>query len=257
MIHLGLIGYPLGHSFSARFFAEKFAKEGIDAQYTPYAFPSLSETLHNTQVAALDGFNVTYPYKEAIIPYIDDLDATARAIGAVNVVKRIGNRRIGYNTDCIGFANDLRKWLHTEALPSPTRALVLGTGGAAKAVIYGLQRMGIAVRVVSRNTHAKGALFTSHTPLLSYSDLNEDIIRSYTLIINCTPLGMTPDSGTCPPIPYAALGSSHMLYDCVYNPAETLFLHKGRMQGTHTRNGLGMLLGQAEAAWEIWSNAER
>lgn len=254
MKEFGLIGYPLGHSFSARYFAEKFAREGIDARYTPHETATLNGEAGLAAVAHLDGFNVTYPHKEAIIPYLDALDGTASAVGAVNVVKRSGGRLTGYNTDCTGFAEDLAEWFSLyNAAEHPGRAMVLGTGGAAKAVVYGLRQKEIEVTVVSRDAVSKKGLFGDGVNMLNYNALSGEVMRAHPLIANCTPLGMTPDTGSCPPVPYEYIGTGHWLYDCVYNPAETLFLREGRMRGARTRNGLGMLQKQAEAAWAIWS----
>lgn len=242
MIRLGIIGYPLEHSFSARYFAEKFQREHIRGEYLLY--PLAADAFERTDekesevdrlLNTLDGLNITYPYKEKIIPYLERLDETAQAIGAVNVVCG----KTGYNTDCIGFMEALRPLL----LPTDTQALVLGTGGAAKAVMYGLRQLGIGYTVVSR---------TAKAGQLTYADLNEETIQAHSIIINCTPLGMLPNVDTYPSIPYSLLNEKHQLFDCVYNPAETLFLRKGRQQGTRTSNGLQMLYGQAEAAWKIW-----
>ena len=242
MIRLGIIGYPLEHSFSARYFAEKFQREHIRGEYrlyplAPDAFERTGESESEVErlLNTLDGLNITYPYKEKIIHYLERLDETAQAIGAVNVVCG----KTGYNTDCIGFMEALRPLL----LPTDKQALVLGTGGAAKAVMYGLRQLGIGYMVVSR---------TPKTGQLTYADLNEETIQAHSIIINCTPLGMLPNIDTCPDLPYSLLTDRHLLFDCVYNPAETLFLHKGRQQGTRTSNGLQMLYGQAEAAWKIW-----
>ncbi len=240
-LRFGIIGYPLEHSFSARYFADKFRREQIRGEYRLY--PVQPDAFTKDTVCplldTLDGMNVTFPYKEKIIPYLDRLDDTAQHIGAVNVVCK----RIGYNTDCIGFMEALRPLLQ----PTDRQALVLGTGGAAKAVVYGLEQLGIAPTLVSRNPKAGQ---------LTYRQLDKEIMQRHTLIINCTPLGMLPDINTCPPIPYNMLTSAHLLFDCVYNPAETLFLHRGREHGTRTTNGLQMLYGQAEAAWKIWNNDE-
>lgn len=238
-LQLGIIGYPLEHSFSARYFADKFRREQIRGEYKLYPIEPIgfrADTV-NPLLDTLDGMNVTFPYKEKIIPYLDRLDDTAQSIGAVNVVCG----RVGYNTDCIGFMEALQPLL----LPTDRNALVLGTGGAAKAVVYGLKQLGISPTLVSR---------TPKAGQLTYEQLDKAIIDANTLIINCTPLGMLPDINTCPPIPYDLLTPKHLLFDCVYNPAETLFLRKGREHGTRTSNGLQMLYGQAEAAWRIWNN---
>ena len=237
MRHFGIIGYPLLHSFSAKYFNEKFATEKIDAEYSLY--PTKVESLKSkveSLLETLDGFNVTLPYKQAIIPFLDRLDETAETIGAVNVVYR----RVGYNTDCLGFMDAIRPLIRDY----DRKAIVLGTGGASKAVCYGLRKLGISPTLVSR-TPRKG--------MLGYSDLTPAEMEANTIIVNCTPLGMLPDVDSCPDIPYALITARHLLFDCVYNPEETLFLHKGKAQGATIRNGMEMLYGQAKAAWRIWN----
>lgn len=239
MKQFGLLGYPLGHSFSRAFFTDKFAREGIDAEYLNFELPDIAALpALIAEHPALCGFNVTIPYKQAVIPYLDDLSSEASAIGAVNTVKIDGNRLIGHNTDIIGFRDSLRPLLQ----PHHTRALVLGTGGASRAVVHALDTLGITWRYVSR----KGSF--------SYSALTPAILASYTLIINCTPLGMSPNIDNCPDIPYEALTPRHLLFDLVYNPEETLFLRRGRERGAVTKNGLEMLHLQALAAWRIWNS---
>jgi len=238
MRHFGIIGYPLHHSFSAKYFSEKFEREGIEAEYSlyPVGIEDLRfkiEDLFNR----LDGMNVTMPYKQTIIPYLDRLDETAEAVGAVNVV----HQRVGYNTDCIGFMESIKPLLRA----TDRKALVLGTGGASKAVCYGLKQLGIAPTLVSR---------TPKDEMISYSDLTEAIMAEHTIIVNCTPLGMVPDTESYPPIPYELISARHLLFDCIYNPEETVFLNKGRAQGAKTQNGIEMLYGQAKAAWAIWNN---
>ena len=238
MRHYGIIGFPLLHSFSAKYFNEKFATEQIEAEYSLY--PTKVESLKlkvERLLNSLDGFNVTLPYKQEIIPYLERLDETAQAIGAVNVVYK----RVGYNTDCLGFMESMRPLVREY----DKKALVLGTGGASKAVCYGLRKLGIAPTLVSR-TPKKG--------MLGYKDLNESVMAAHTIIVNSTPLGMLPDVDSCPDIPYEMLSARHLLYDCVYNPEETLFLKKGKAQGCTIKNGLEMLYGQAKAAWKIWNN---
>ena len=181
--------------------------------------------------------DVTLPYKQAIIPYLDRLDETAEAIGAVNVV----HRRVGYNTDCLGFMDSIKPLLRGY----DKQALVLGTGGASKAVCYGLRKLGITSILVSR---------TPREGILGHDELTDEVMAAHTIIVNCTPLGMFPDVDSCAPIPYEHITARHLLFDCVYNPEETLFLRKGKAQGATTRNGIEMLIGQAKAAWKIWSN---
>jgi shikimate dehydrogenase len=238
MRHFGIIGYPLLHSFSAKYFNEKFAAEKIDAEYSlyPMGIEDLRLKIENLLIS-LDGFNVTLPYKQAVIPFLDRLDETAEAIGAVNVV----HKRVGYNTDCLGFIESMRPLVRA----TDKQALVLGTGGASKAVCYGLRKLGIIPTLVSR---------TPKEGMLGYKDLTERIMAEHTVIVNCTPLGMLPDVESCADIPYEYISARHLLYDCVYNPAETLFLHKGAAQGAMIKNGMDMLYGQAKAAWKIWNN---
>jgi len=241
MRHFGIIGYPLLHSFSAKYFNEKFATEHIDAEYSLY--PLEENEWHKEDgkrikelMDTLDGMNVTLPYKQTIIPYLDHLDETAEAIGAVNVVYK----HVGYNTDCLGFMASIRPLLRT----FDKKALVLGTGGASKAVCFGLRKLGIEPTLVSR---------TPVNGILGYKDLSAEVIAEHSIIVNCTPLGMLPDVDTCPDIPYELIRDQHLLFDCVYNPEETLFLRKGKAQGATIRNGIEMLVGQAQAAWKIWT----
>ena len=236
----GLIGHPLGHSFSARYFAEKFAAEGIDARYDNYDLADIEEV---ATMRRLSGFNVTIPYKQAVIPYLDGMSDEARAIGAVNTIRVDNGRFYGYNTDVIGFRESLRDWL-AKNHASIRSALVLGTGGASKAVCYALTQLGIAWQLVSR---------TPKEGCLTYKDLRkETALASIDLVVNCTPLGTFPNVDTCPDLPYESLNPAIRLYDLVYNPEETLFLRRGREQGCPVKNGLEMLYRQAEAAWEIW-----
>ena len=237
MRHYGIIGFPLLHSFSAKYFNEKFATEAIEAEYSLY--PTEIEDLRlkiEDLFNRLDGFNVTLPYKQAVIPFLDRLDETAQAIGAVNVVYQ----RVGYNTDCLGFMESIKPLLREY----DRKALVLGTGGASKAACYGLKKLGILPTLVSR---------TPKDGQLGYEDLTPEIMAEHTVIVNCTPLGMLPDVNSCPAIPYEQITKRHLLFDCVYNPEETLFLHKGKAQGATIQNGIGMLYGQAKEAWKIWN----
>ena len=236
MRHFGIIGFPLLHSFSAKYFNEKFATEKIDAEYSLYPLNVLTNERMNELMRSLDGFNVTFPYKEQVIPYLDRLDETALAIGAVNVV----HQRVGYNTDCIGFLESIKPLMREY----DRKALVLGTGGASKAACYGLRKLGITPTLVSR---------TPQEGMLAYEALDAEVMAEHTVIVNCTPLGMLPDVNSCPAIPYELITPRHLLFDCVYNPEETLFLQKGKAQGATIQNGIGMLLGQAKAAWQIWN----
>ena len=244
----GLIGYPLGHSFSRDFFNEKFRNEGIDAEYVNFEIPDISripEIL--TENPDLRGLNVTIPYKEKIISYMDALSEEARQIGAVNVV-RVSERKgqtylKGFNSDVIGFTRSIEPLLE----PKHKKALILGTGGASRAIRYGLEQLGLEYRLVSR---------TPREGVWSYNQLTPETMQEYTVIVNCTPVGMYPHPDACPPLPYEAIGHDHLLYDLVYNPEETLFLKKGRGQGAIIKNGLEMLLLQAYAGWEFWHSED-
>ncbi len=242
----GLIGYPLGHSFSKNYFTEKFRREHTEnTLYELFEIRDISEIEEVFRIPGLCGFNVTIPYKEKIIPYLHHLDPAARDIGAVNVVKIAGDgTRKGYNADYYGFKLSLERWL---GCVLEMQALVLGTGGASKAVKKVLEDLDIEYMTVSRSKD-KG--------LLTYESLHRDpsLIRTFKLIINTTPLGMSPDTGSCPDIPYDRLGPGHYLYDLVYNPPETLFMKRGKTMGAHVKNGQEMLVLQAEKSWEIWNS---
>ena len=240
----GLIGYPLGHSFSISYFNEKFENEGIDARYVNFEIPNIENI---KEVLAtnpeLRGLNVTRPYKEKVIPFLDSMSPEAKAIGAVNViqVRHKGKKTIlkGFNSDVIGFRDSLEPMLE----PHHKKALILGTGGASKAIAYGLHMLGLESCLVSR-TAKKG--------IMTYEDITPEVIKEYPVIINCTPLGMYPNVNECPPLPYEALSNRNLLYDLIYNPDETLFMRKGRQQGAVVMNGLEMLLLQAFASWDFW-----
>ena len=245
MKQYGLIGHPLGHSFSKDYFNAKFEKEGLDCEYQNY---DLEDVALIRQLVSdhpqLQGLNITIPYKEAIIPYLDELDPISIEVGAVNTVKVLNDGKlIGYNTDIIGLNSSLFT-LHSSLFTSPS-SLILGTGGASKAVQYVLRKNRIPFHLVSRN--AKKGDFT-------YQDLTHDIVQSHLLIINATPVGMSPHADEAPDLPYGAITSQHTLFDLIYNPEETLFLKHGREQGAVTINGLTMLHAQAEASWKIWKN---
>jgi len=234
----GLLGKNIGHSFSPAYFQQKWQTIGRnDCVYNLYPVADESQIPTFLQ-QKIDGFNVTIPYKKAIIPYLDELSAAARAVGAVNTVVIRNNRKIGYNTDVLGFEKSL---LNCGFLPA--KGLILGTGGAAAAVAYVLDKLGINFRYVSRQK----ADFC-----LNYEDINADILAEYPLIINTSPLGMWPNVETAPDLPYHLLSSAHLLFDLVYNPVDTLFLQKGQAQNCRTKGGLEMLHEQAEAAWAIW-----
>jgi shikimate dehydrogenase len=281
----GLIGYPLGHSFSRKFFTEKFEKEGIDAQYLNFEIPSIKEfpdIIKNNPT--LRGLNVTIPYKQQVMQYLDDISEEAKAIGAVNVVKietlsptlphngegkatgrrlEVGNDRpdgsphyggdvrrtervylTGYNSDVIGFVNSIKPLLK----PHHKKALILGTGGASKAIRYGLEeKLGIETLFVSRKAH-EGAI--------TYEEVTTDMLQEYEVIVNCSPVGMFPHVDECSALPYEAMNENHLLYDLVYNPLETLFMKRGAAQGATVKNGLEMLHLQAIASWEFWENGK-
>lgn len=244
MKRYGIIGYPLGHSFSPGYFNEKFKNEGIDARYDKYEIPVITDLQAILDYTPdLCGLNVTIPYKEKAMTYMDYVSPEARAIGAVNLINitRDGGklRCEGYNTDVVGFMRSIKPLL----APHHRRALVLGTGGASKAVKYALHQLGLDTMLVSRRV-LEGTL--------QYAQLTPDIMEQYTVVVNCTPAGMAPNFDQCPDLPYQLLTPRHLLYDLIYNPDETLFLKKGRAQGATTKNGLEMLLLQAEANWEIW-----
>ena len=241
----GLLGYPLGHSFSRNYFNQKFEAERIDAEYLNFEIPEIKEIKNVIKEnPELNGLNVTIPYKEQVIPYLDDLDEDARLIGAVNVIKfskgLFGKVKLkGYNSDIIGFKQSIEPLLKEHH----RKALILGTGGASKAVFQGLKQLGVASTFVSRK--AKEYCIT-------YEEITPKVMEQYTVIVNTTPLGMYPNVNACPDIPYDLLTSDHLLYDLLYNPDETLFMRKGKEKGAVVKNGLEMLLLQASAAWEIW-----
>ena len=243
MKRFGLIGKKLGHSFSAKYFAEKFEREGLqECDYSLYELPEIECVKEFMLTPDLVGFNVTIPYKQQIIPYLDALDAQAREVGAVNCVKiERDGRRVGYNTDVDGVRLSLDKLLGGEKVGS---ALVLGTGGASQAVQYVLCERGIDYKVVSRE---KGKAD------LTYDDLTQEVMATHRLIINASPVGMYPACENCPDIPYAMLSGSHFLFDLVYNPLTTRFMELGAEQGAATLSGIDMLYAQAESAWRIWN----
>lgn len=248
MKQLGLIGYPLTHSFSQKYFTEKFDREGISGQYRydNYPLTSIEEFPRLLQeVPDLVGLNVTIPYKTAVIPYLDALSASATAVGAVNTIRIADGKTEGHNTDTVGFDVSLRDFLAVNGGPSQG-ALILGTGGASKAVAWVLENQKIPYTFVSRQPNAG---------ILRYEDITPAILAEIDLIINTTPLGMSPNVDTFPHIPYLHLAPKHRLYDLVYNPPQTLFMSKGIQQGASVMNGYEMLIGQAAAAWGIWKNA--
>ena len=272
----GLIGYPLGHSFSRKFFTEKFEKEGIDAQYLNFEIPSIEEfpeIIKNNP--ELRGLNVTIPYKQQVMQYLDEISEEAKAIGAVNVVRierpspqpspimgretmrNAGNKPdglpikgdmseglrgslIGYNSDVIGFVESIKPLLK----PHHKKALILGTGGASKAIRYGLEeKLGMKTLFVSRS---------AREGMITYEEVTAEVLKEYEVIVNCSPVGMYPHVDECPALPYEAMNENNLLYDLVYNPLETLFMKKGAEQGATVKNGLEMLHLQAIASWKFW-----
>lgn len=276
MTTYGLIGYPLGHSFSRKFFTEKFEKEGIDAQYLNFEIPSIEEfpeIIKNNP--ELGGLNVTIPYKQQVMQYLDEISEEAKAIGAVNVVRierpspqpspimgretmrNAGNKPdglpikgdmseglrgslIGYNSDVIGFVESIHPLLKAHH----KKALILGTGGASKAIRYGLEKkLGMKTLFVSRS---------AREGMITYEEVTAEVLKEYEVIVNCSPVGMYPHVDECPALPYEAMNENNLLYDLVYNPLETLFMKKGAEQGATVKNGLEMLHLQAIASWKFW-----
>lgn len=243
MTTYGLIGYPLGHSFSRKFFTEKFEKEGTDAQYLNFEIPSIKEfpnIIKNS--STLRGLNVTIPYKQQVMQHLDEISKEAKAIGAVNVVKVSKEGLIGYNSDVIGFVNSIRPLLK----PHHKKALILGTGGASKAIHYGLEeKLGMETLFVSR---------TARQGMITYEEVTTEVLKEYEVIVNCSPAGMFPHVDECPALPYEDMNERHLLYDLVYNPLETLFMKKGATMGACVKNGLEMLHLQALESWRIWND---
>ena len=245
----GLIGFPLGHSFSKSFFNEKFQNEGIDAEYINFEIKGIDEL---PEVLAtnpeLRGLNVTIPYKEKVLSFLDYISVEARAIGAVNVIRvdHKGDDVVlkGYNSDVIGFTKSIEPLLET----FHRKALILGTGGASKAINYGLKSLGLETVLVSR---------FERPGTIQYKDITPDVVKEYNVIVNCTPSGMFLHYDECPDLPYEALDNHNLLYDLIYNPDETLFMKKGRERGAQTKNGLEMLLLQAFASWDFWNGDEK
>lgn len=238
---LGLLGKGISYSFSKNYFDAKFREERVvDFEYGVYDMSDLSALNDLLKSKSLVGLNVTTPYKEAVIPYLDETDATSHTIGAVNTIAIKNGKRFGFNTDVIGFEVSLRHFIQGH---NPNNALILGTGGASKAVSFVLKKCGIAHEVVSRTPTGKG---------IGYHTLPQ--MKNFTLIINTTPLGVKGNENTCPDLPYHELDRSHFLFDLTYNPAISLFLQKGLDRGTQIKNGLEMLQIQADASWRIWKD---
>lgn len=245
----GLIGYPLGHSFSISYFNQRFQDENINAVYENYEIPTidaLPEVLSSNP--ELKGLNVTIPYKEKVLPFLDSITPEARAIGAVNVIRvtHRGDKTIlkGFNSDVIGFTKSIEPMIDSKW---HRKALILGTGGASKAIDFGLRHLGLETVFVSRYERPGTIQYKSITP---------EIVREYNVIVNCTPLGMYPKTEICPDLPYEAMDSHTILYDLIYNPDETLFMKRGAKYGANVKNGLEMLLLQAFASWEFWNGKD-
>lgn len=239
--HFGLVGRNISYSFSKGYFEEKFDKEHLEGfTYENFDIQDIAE-FRSISEKNLNGLNVTIPYKETVIPFLDKLSRTAAEIGAVNTIKFTKKGKLkGYNTDYYGFKNSLQPLLK----PEHKRALILGTGGASKGVAYALLQLGIEYAFVSRS---------ATTTTVDYSKLTEETFKNYQIVVNCTPLGTSPDIDFCPDIPYHYFTSAHIAYDLIYNPSKTLFLQKAEQHGAIIKNGLDMLVWQAEKAWEIWN----
>ena len=239
----GLIGKSLSHSFSKKYFTEKFDNQGlIGSEYINIEIETIEEFVEKVKELNPQGLNVTIPYKKAILPFLDDLDEVAEIIGAVNTIVFKNGKLKGYNTDAFGFHQSIKPFFKSQH----ERALILGTGGASKAVEYVLKQYGVEVMFASRND--------SKDNVLNWNDINENVIKHHLLIINCTPLGMFPNIASKPVIPYSALTERHLLVDLVYNPDETLFLKLGKENGAKVINGLTMLQQQAEKSWSLWND---
>jgi shikimate dehydrogenase len=239
----GLIGYPLSHSFSKNYFTQKFERERrVDCRYELFPIANIQKLPELLELHPdLEGLNVTIPYKQDVLPYLHKTEGLPKTLQACNCIRIRYGVLEGFNTDFIGFENSLKPMLQ----PHHRKALVLGNGGASKAVMYVLQKLNIPFEVVSRKLHEGSTL--------TYEQLDFATVRSHTLIINTTPLGTFPNVNECPPIPYEGVTNQHLLYDLVYNPELTLFMERGQKQGAAVKNGYEMLVGQAEAAWRIWN----
>jgi shikimate dehydrogenase len=241
MKNFGLIGKNISYSFSRKYFNEKFEKENIEAEYNNFDLKNLKQFRDVIkETPNLSGLNVTIPYKQKIIPFLDDLAPEAKEIGAVNTIKVDGNKLSGYNTDYIGFSESLKPFLK----PHHKKALILGTGGASKAVAHALKKLDIDYKFVSRS---------SGENRLGYNDLSEEIMQQYTVIINTTPVGTYPEVEKNPQLPFQYLNEKHLVYDLIYNPEITQLMARAKEQGASVTNGLKMLQLQAESAWKIWN----
>lgn len=243
MTIFGLIGQNIDYSFSRKYFLEKFKNENRNCDYINFDLDKIEDfnTIFET-TKKIGGLNVTIPYKESIIPYLDELEADATSIGAVNTIKIKNGKRIGYNTDHFGFRESIKPHLSAEH----KTALILGTGGASKAVSFALKKLDISVQLVSRNSKLKKNL--------NYLSLTPEVIENNLIIVNCTPIGTFPNIDQAPKIPYQGIKKNHLLYDLIYNPNETQFLKLGKQAGAKTLNGLEMLELQAEKSWEVWNS---
>lgn len=252
MKRYGLIGYPLGHSFSKKYFEGKFEKMGIASthRYDLFEIEYLKDFLSIwDRYEDLVGVNVTVPHKINVMRFLDRLDATAQKVEAVNVIKKEGNTLVGYNSDIYGFKTSLQNWMNELNVQNPESALILGSGGSSKAVESALLELAIDYEIVSRSTNKGDLIYTA-------LERDTSIMESHQLIINTTPLGMFPNVNDAPPIPYEQITPSHLLFDLIYNPEETIFMKEGREKGANVKGGLDMLHFQAEKAWEIWNNNE-
>lgn len=233
----GLIGRNIAYSFSPKYFTAKFERENIPAEYKLFDLAEISE-VENLLKSGISGLNVTIPYKQEVIPFLDEITGAAKEINAVNTIQLKNGKCIGHNTDVIGFRDSIAPLLKEHH----RKALILGTGGASKAVKYVFSELGIAFKVVSRSLGD-----------FTYDELTPEIVEAYQIIVNCTPLGTSPNVDKCPDLPYDAITSQHLAYDLIYNPSETKFLQQAKAQGATIKNGLEMLEKQAEAAWDIWN----
>lgn len=239
----GLLGRDIDYSFSKTYFTEKFEREERSTfTYENFDLPNLENFKAILAQPGLKGMNVTIPYKEEVIPFMDELDDVAEAIGAINtIVFNPNGTTKGFNTDYIGFRDSISPVLRNDI----TSALILGTGGASKAVVFALQKMGIKTQYVSRNKTTRS---------IGYDDVSSLVLKTHKLIVNCTPLGTFPNINLKPPLNYNLLTSEHVLFDLIYNPSETSFLKEGLRQGATIANGATMLVGQAEASWSLWNS---
>ncbi len=241
MPRFGLIGKTLGHSFSKNYFEDKFQQEGLENTFENFELAEIAEIQTVFSISDLKGLSVTIPYKQAIIPYLDELSEEAAEIGAVNCISFQNGKKTGHNTDAFGFHQMIKPFLTNEH----ERAIILGTGGASKAVAYVLKKIGLNVIWVSRNPQ---------NGQFSYDEINEHMLRACKVVVNCTPLGTFPDVDACVPFPFEYLTESHLCIDLIYNPEETKFLRESKLHGATTLNGLSMLKEQANKAWEIWNS---